>query len=284
MFRVINSKTGRVVPNEKFHTQVEAEAFLSKKGSGFELRGGYLARATALLFEKRLDNNSLGNILDVLRTYLGDDAGFTRTAENEITVINFCDDKTKVPFGFHDEDFMDKVLSFAEINKAELGISETGKLWTEGEYGETHEWANDNKGDTLLIEGILRIRPDLHAWLRDRRDAFEKLIENYSGEKLVAAERSAISSNIFHQSGTQSGRANLRGRAIPRVSEWNDQIKAQYGTPREGSSSVVGVHFSPEVQNTLSGAFYGKGLKGAEASRVGRSGDPRLANLIATSD
>jgi len=53
-----------------------------------------------------------------------------------------------------------------------------------------------------------------------------------------------------------------------------------YGTARPGAISVVGRHYSTSPRQSLSGAFYGQGLKGAERDRLDRSTDPRLKNRI----
>jgi hypothetical protein len=54
----------------------------------------------------------------------------------------------------------------------------------------------------------------------------------------------------------------------------------EYGTPREGAVSVLGRHYSTETRTALSGAYYGRGLKGAERDRLDSSPDPRLKNRI----
>ena len=53
-----------------------------------------------------------------------------------------------------------------------------------------------------------------------------------------------------------------------------------YGTARQGAVTVVGRHYSTAARQSLSGAFYGRGLKGAERSRLDSSPDPRLKNRI----
>lgn len=53
-----------------------------------------------------------------------------------------------------------------------------------------------------------------------------------------------------------------------------------YGTPRAGAISVVGRHYSTTPRQTLSGAYYGQGLKGAERTRLDSSTDPRLKNRV----
>lgn len=53
-----------------------------------------------------------------------------------------------------------------------------------------------------------------------------------------------------------------------------------YGEPIEGAISVIGRHYSPRVQTSLSGNYYGSGLRGAEASRLREAKDPRISNRI----
>ena len=53
-----------------------------------------------------------------------------------------------------------------------------------------------------------------------------------------------------------------------------------YGTARAGAISVVGRHYSTTPRQTLSGAYYGQGLKGAERTRLDNSTDPRLKNRV----
>ena len=54
----------------------------------------------------------------------------------------------------------------------------------------------------------------------------------------------------------------------------------RYGAARQGAVSVLGRHYSTAPRQTLSGAFYGRGLKGAERNRLDSSPDPRLKNRI----
>lgn len=54
----------------------------------------------------------------------------------------------------------------------------------------------------------------------------------------------------------------------------------EYGTAREGAVSVVGRHYSTGQRQALSGDFYGRGLRGAERSRLDGSPDPRLRQRV----
>ena len=53
-----------------------------------------------------------------------------------------------------------------------------------------------------------------------------------------------------------------------------------YGTPREGAVSAVGRHYSPVSRESLSGDFYGTGMRGAERHRLENARDERIRRRI----
>jgi orotate phosphoribosyltransferase-like protein len=53
-----------------------------------------------------------------------------------------------------------------------------------------------------------------------------------------------------------------------------------YGKQREGAVSVVGRHYSTQQRQSLNGAYYGRGLKGAEATRLASGADSRLRSRV----
>lgn len=53
-----------------------------------------------------------------------------------------------------------------------------------------------------------------------------------------------------------------------------------YGKGREGAVSVIGRHYSPRVQTSLSGRYYGTGIRGAESNRIRESKDRRIGDRI----
>lgn len=77
---------------------------------------------------------------------------------------------------------------------------------------------------------------------------------------------------VFAQSGTGAG-------GIQRLRASDLDVTQRYGTTRDGSTSVLGIHYSKQPRNSLAGYAYGTGLKGAEAGRLA-GGDPRLANRV----
>ena len=92
------------------------------------------------------------------------------------------------------------------------------------------------------------------------------------------------------QQGETNERINVTpgGEVAPGLAGTAGQIPAlggggetpSYGTAREGAVSVVGRHYSTTPRQSLSGAYYGRGLKGAEATRLDASTDPRLKNRV----
>lgn len=69
-----------------------------------------------------------------------------------------------------------------------------------------------------------------------------------------------------------------RGGPVPAKSRRGEL--PSYGEPIEGAISVVGRHYSPRVQTSLSGNYYGTGIRGAEAGRLRQSTDSRIGNRI----
>jgi hypothetical protein len=79
------------------------------------------------------------------------------------------------------------------------------------------------------------------------------------------------------------GSENLPGPTAqdrPGFSEDGGGPTPTYGTARAGAISVVARHYSTTPRQTLSGAYYGQGLKGAERTRLDSSTDPRLKNRV----
>ena len=69
-------------------------------------------------------------------------------------------------------------------------------------------------------------------------------------------------------------------RAGPAAGEAGRSDLPSYGEARDGAISVVGRHYSPRVQTSLSSAYYGTGLRGAEGSRLRESKDSRISSRI----
>jgi hypothetical protein len=184
-FKVINTGTGRMVPNSRADTLSEAQATAEAKGEGFAVQGGKYARGVALTLSTDMSRNDLRIMLKSLQKHIGDDARMTLTAPNEVLIVNFRGDNG-VPF-MDDEVFFDGIENFIDAGGEQFGIEENDSIWTEGDKGYVHNWQEDPTGSPIL-EGSLAGSPDLQAWVRDRRTDFERLLELYSGEQLEERE------------------------------------------------------------------------------------------------
>jgi hypothetical protein len=125
-------------------------------------------------------------------------------------------------------------------------------------------------------------RPEVNQQRLDERAAYWADLAGGTGEGRLAIEQAtppAQPDGARPQPGDgeffQSG-----GAGVQRLRTSDINVAARYGTPRDGATTVVGVHYSGIPRNTLSGQFYGTGLKGAEAGRLGQSTDNRISNRI----
>jgi len=240
--------------------------------SDLSLKGGKYAKGVALRFDAPVTDETRTAVLYLLSGALGPDSGFTQTAPNEISVINFRDDETGIPFV--EDEVWSQAIDAIEDSLQSLGVSKIGDFWSEGEYGYVHDWQADPAGETVLAGGTLSRRPDLHPWLRDRRAAFEGLLEQYRGDQLRA--RSAEASALYGDAGlrfTPRSGSDVRGN--------RGGGTPGYGTGQAGSVSVSATHYSREARETLDSSLYGTGKPGAERQRLSRpSADPAVRNRI----
>jgi hypothetical protein len=248
LFRVVNAATGSMVQKSAVPTLAEATAIAEAQGSGYEVRGGKYARGLVVQFTTDLTQKKEDDVLSALQNYLGEDAGFTKTASDEITIINFRDDETHVPF-VDDEVFFANAQRFVSENAGTLGIRDQKSIYAEGEYGYVHNWGTDKEGESILNQGSLAGRPDLHPWLRDRRKEFEALLGYYSGQTLTKREERAAE---------DSERDNSPGG-------WS---RNEWGVPVNSDGTVSLVHWSKtEGMTELDPIHHGKGIPGAESKR-----------------
>jgi len=131
-----------------------------------------------LKFEKPLDAKAEETFFADLRDVLGEDAGYTKLAPNEVAVVDFAD---------QGDVFLENIDSFLDKYSQALTITpETVHFVTEGDYP-YHDWKQDKEGTALRAEiqtyqGRSPGSPDLLEWLDGRREAFDSLAENYQGE------------------------------------------------------------------------------------------------------
>ena len=250
----------------KFTTQQQAEAFASEK-DGYVVMGSPFARGLSIQFDLELTVEKEREILAALETVFGDEADFTKRNTNEIHLINFKNDETRLPF-VDDEEFIDKGAIFVADYSAQLGITGTKSFHSEGEGGYYHNWGTDPEGRPVLNQRGISGRPDLQNWVRDRRKAFDQLLEEYTGDRLRAIE----DTSILFQEGEIEGGPRTR-----RLGQRRDQRSGTApdvgGLPVNEEGRVELVHFSRlEGLQQLDPSLHGTEISGAESTR--KQNDP----------
>jgi len=154
--------------------------------------------------------------------------------------------------------------------------------------------AADPQGFKAFVDKWLAIVDNLLASLKGKRNQgtkesarVDKYIRDLNKAKAVA--RDALVAYSQAQQGNQNGSTSTTtgegvsgpsASARPVTGEAGRGQTPEYGTPRAGAISVLGRHYSTQSRSTLNGAYYGRGLKGAERDRLDNSPDPRLKNRI----
>lgn len=194
-FKVINTENNRTL--KKFDTQEEAEAFAATKPNT-RIEGGPFARGRVLTFQGPLSAQSELAFSEALTKYMGGDAGYTKVASNEIVVINFRGDDN-LPF-MGDETFLEVMNALEQSDEARgLGLVGTTSFGSEGEYGHVQDWAADPEGGevrALLEAGPPALLDQLDGW----RAAFDRLVDDYSGDNLAARQEELLQVEELHQS------------------------------------------------------------------------------------
>jgi hypothetical protein len=245
-------------------------------------------------------------------------AGLTNTPAQQFTtqIDSIFDDMTDAGKRAYVENFLHKEelagitdpaarearvqeLLAAPMTRSEMTADFLGSRATDRAF-----WVDVAKADPQGFKGFvdkwLGIIDGLLGKLRGRKDQgkyeslrVDKYIQDLNRAKMVA--RDAL---VAYRKGTlQQFEGELNGttsNAIPRnpnipgiatsarpeLGEAGRAAVPSYGTGRQGAISVIGRHYSSSPQQSLSGAYYGRGLKGAERNRLDSSTDPRLKNRI----
>lgn len=160
-------------------------------------------------------------------------------------------------------------------------------------------WADVAKADPQGFKGFvdkwLGIIDGLLGKLSGRKDQgkyeslrVDKYVQDLNRAKMVArdalvAYRKGTLQQFAPQGEISGSSQNIPGIATsarPELGEVGGGEAPSYGTARQGAVSIVGRHYSAAPRESLSGAYYGRGLKGAERDRLDSSPDPRLKNRI----
>ncbi len=147
--------TGRTIASFDRYDDAVARA-----GDKYKVVGGEYAKGVTLQFKN-------------VPSYDKIPFDFTRTNDNEITIVNFRGENNLPEIS--DEDFLAQIDDLAE----ELGAIDVIEYWVEGEYGYEHDWSKSPEGEEILTQEGIAERSDLHSWIRDRRKAYDELLSRY---------------------------------------------------------------------------------------------------------
>ena len=185
-------------------------------------------------------------------------------------------------------------LIAAPMTRSEMTADFLGSRATDKSF-----WADVARADPQGFKGFvdkwLGIIDGLLAKLRGRKDQgkyeslrVDKYVQDLNRAKMVARDALvAYRKGTLQQfappgeiSGSSQNIPGIAASARPELGEIGGGEAPSYGTARQGAISVVGRHYSAAPRESLSGAYYGRGLKGAERDRLDSSPDPRLKNRI----
>ena len=161
------------------------------------------------------------------------------------------------------------------------GFVGTSKIaWDDGEAPEgwsKQAFAEFNNGEPSVT--FMAYDPSYFGWYEASK---VKKAKDYNGavkdqDKAVRSIQTRSEQNgkpaIFNQLGPgPSGSQPLRASDLA--------VQQRYGEAIEGSTAVLGVHYSREPRTSLAGGFYGTGVPGAERNRLAESADDRIRQRV----
>ncbi len=111
-------------------------------------------------------------------------------------MINYRDSGTGLPY-MNDVAFLEGANNL--VTEYGTGIK-IEKFGSEGKRGPSQNQKRKIRESTALNSISAGRRSALQGWLGDRREAFDALVETYSGEELAAREAASNDETIFYQS------------------------------------------------------------------------------------
>lgn len=155
----------------------------------------------------RLDHERIAALSELLVKHLGEDAAFTQMSSDSISIFNFTDDETGVPFARSDAEFE----ALIEALQADLPGADVGWVDAQTNYGPVHDWTGDPDGKALEDSLRADLPPGVFEWVQDRRQASERLRATYhrqletdpTGESIVRADLAELTQDITE--GTRVG-------------------------------------------------------------------------------
>jgi hypothetical protein len=150
---------------------------------------------------------------------------------------------------------------------------------SEEDFSIIHKQAN--APSLLTDENIIRLEALRNEWAASQ-DANSGLTAGSSVGDNISATNTGSQNAKFSEARTDGrklvdARSDRPDAAIDRADQ---ESLPSYGQAREGAVSAVGRHYSTATRQTLSGDFYGRGMRGAETRRIDSALDQRIRNRV----
>lgn len=168
-------------------------------------------------FAKDLTITKERKIYEALREELGDDAGFSKTKNNELTIINFRGEDGE-PFLMNDASFADAMVRFRDKVNAIVPVEDSFIFGADSEYN-SYDWSKESAANTAKalfgrIQAAREDSPNLQAGLDAVRESFRDEARNFLVSKGISPRFSISEAGAIDVDGIERSRTNSKGRPI----------------------------------------------------------------------
>jgi hypothetical protein len=166
----------------------------------------------------------------------------------------------------------------AQISSQIEGVSFAGQFWYETEVAFKNQYQEKINEVTARIAKGESPGAGGGVWSGESVRQGVEGANNWARESAVQSEGKGEVQpvgGVLNQSGAATGTGGVKPLRAADLT-----TTTSYGQGQNGSSSVVGIHYSRQPRTNLTGYYYGTGLAGAEKQRLEGTSDDRLRNRI----
>lgn len=143
------------------------------------------SQGVEIQFDHELTHEDEQQLFKQLQLELGMFAGYTKTAPNTVTIIDFKDESGKTTSGKSPQEFIGSMERAAAAMHDDVPVAKVEKFGAEGNYL-THDWEKDPNGEALQSQissyAKARQRPDLLERVRDWRDQIRRTTDDFASK------------------------------------------------------------------------------------------------------
>ena len=218
--------------SRSFDSLEQAIAYADQK-AGRVVQGGRYSRGVAYTFKNSIDEQTMKAMVEAVGS-VDKNIGLVQMDDKTLVSVNHRDEN-QVPY-FMTDGFFDKMHDFvAGKVYSKLGLSSIEQIWTESNHGKTIDWANEKtpksangqRGEARLSQMGISGRSDLSNWVRNRRDAYQSLLDSYDQSHID--QRAAELSKQVSKNDTT---------ALPAQEKAESEFSSRE-TPPDGESTVA---------------------------------------------